>query len=212
MPIRIPKLKLTKRICIICEGYEEYDYLEKLKSLNKWNNIYDFSLINVKGAGNIPARYQEKYSMDNYDVVLVFCDTDQTPNKDYDKIKEKIDDIHGVKDAAKSVIIFENPCTMQVMLMHYDEILLSSPKKSDNKKHIKRLTGVKQYKAKAKQRQDLYNNVTEENYETMKENVSNLSRIDTIINSSNFDIFMNFFEGENTSWIEDINKILESGV
>ncbi len=49
------------KICIICEGDEEYEYLVRLKSLEMWNSQYYIVLENADGNGNIPARYQDKY-------------------------------------------------------------------------------------------------------------------------------------------------------
>lgn len=58
MPNRLPQLFDKHKICIICEGNEEYEYLNRLKSLNVWNEKYEISLVNAGGNGNIPARYQ----------------------------------------------------------------------------------------------------------------------------------------------------------
>ena len=43
MPNKLPKFLDNHKICIICEGNEEYD----------------ISLVNAGGNGNIPARYQD---------------------------------------------------------------------------------------------------------------------------------------------------------
>ncbi len=37
-----------KKICIICEGYEELDYIETLKSKAIFSNKYDFITVNAK--------------------------------------------------------------------------------------------------------------------------------------------------------------------
>lgn len=58
---RLPAILDKHRICIICEGNEEYAYLERLKSLKVWSKKYEFSLDNAGGNGNIPARYQDRY-------------------------------------------------------------------------------------------------------------------------------------------------------
>ena len=50
-----------KKICIICEGYEELDYIETLKSKAIFSNKYDFITVNAKSINTIIARYQEKY-------------------------------------------------------------------------------------------------------------------------------------------------------
>ena len=61
MPNKLPKFFDKHKICIICEGNEEYEYLKRLKDLNVWNEQYEVSLVNAGGNGNIPARYQDRY-------------------------------------------------------------------------------------------------------------------------------------------------------
>lgn len=39
MASKLPQIFTGNRICIICEGDEEYEYLEKLISLNVWNTM-----------------------------------------------------------------------------------------------------------------------------------------------------------------------------
>lgn len=79
MANKLPWIFSGSKVCIICEGDEEYEYLDKLISLDVWNENYKFTLENAEGNGNIPARYQDKYQNGSYDVVLVFCDTDRKP-------------------------------------------------------------------------------------------------------------------------------------
>ena len=82
-------LKNNKRkICLICEGYEEYDYISRLLNLGVWSDAYDFELVNAESNGNISARYQDRYQSDSYDIVLVFCDTDRKPHHDFELIKK----------------------------------------------------------------------------------------------------------------------------
>ena len=92
MTNKLPKIFSGSKICIICEGNEEYEYLDKLNSLGVWSNKYQFILENADGNGNIPARYQDKYQNGSYDVVLVFCDTDKKPYEQYADIKHKINE------------------------------------------------------------------------------------------------------------------------
>ena len=61
MTNKLPKFLDNHKICIICEGNEEYEYLNRLKNLKVWNEQYDISLVNAGGNGNIPARYQDRY-------------------------------------------------------------------------------------------------------------------------------------------------------
>lgn len=54
---KLPYIFSGKKICIICEGDEEYEYLNKLISLKVWSDSYSFTLENAEGNGNIPTRY-----------------------------------------------------------------------------------------------------------------------------------------------------------
>lgn len=72
MPNKLPKFLDNHKICIICEGNEEYEYLNRLKNLKVWNEQYDISLVNAGGNGNIPARYQDRYQNGADELVLVF--------------------------------------------------------------------------------------------------------------------------------------------
>ena len=105
MPNKIPKLPDKHRICIICEGNEEYEYLNRLRSLKVWNEKYDIALVNAGGNGNIPARYQDRYQNGTDELVLVFCDTEKKPHEQYEDIKRKINEFHGVYYAADEVVI-----------------------------------------------------------------------------------------------------------
>ena len=87
MASRLPQIFSGSRICIICEGDEEYEYLEKLISLKVWSREYYFQLENAEGKGNIPARYQDRYQNGSSDLVLIFCDTDKKPYEQYADIK-----------------------------------------------------------------------------------------------------------------------------
>lgn len=49
MPNKLPKFLDNHKICIICEGNEEYEYLNRLKNLKVWNEQYDISLVNAGG-------------------------------------------------------------------------------------------------------------------------------------------------------------------
>lgn len=103
MKSRLPAFLDKDKICIICEGDEEFDYLSRLKDLGVWNEKYEISLDNADGNGNIPARYQDRYQNGSYEMVLVFCDTEKKPYEQYEDIKRKINDFHGVDNAAEEV-------------------------------------------------------------------------------------------------------------
>ena len=197
-----------KKICLICEGYEEFDYISKLLELKVWADVYDFSLVNAESNGNISARYQDRYQSDNYDIVLVLCDTDRKPHHDFERIRKKINDIFGIDNAADEVIIFVNPCTMQVELLHFENIKLRTQNKNKNASEIERLTGIQDYKAKEEQRKAMCNLITKENYEEMKKNLLSLATDYKIEASTNFGVFLKRFEDNKTNWIDEINKKL----
>lgn len=197
----------NNRICVICEGYEEQEYFETLKSKAIFSNIYDFVTINAKSNNTIIARYKEKYQSDSYSLVLIFCDTDKGPSQKYLKIKEEINEFHG-EDVADDIVIFGNPCTMQIILSHFGEVRLKSQSKVTNSKVIEELTGIQHYKAAEQQRKELFAKIKQENYITMKQNISKLSSNDNDLSSTNFLKFIEWFENDDAAWIEEINSKL----
>lgn len=50
------------------EGYEENEYLEKIKKLNVLSN-YNIKLINAESNGSIFPIYQFSYQNDDYDLI-----------------------------------------------------------------------------------------------------------------------------------------------
>ncbi len=213
MSTRIPPFlnkPVKHKVCIICEGYEEYEYLMKLKDLDVWSSIYDVILFNAEGNGNIPAIYQDKYQNGSYEIVVVFCDTDGNPYEQYETIKDKINKFHGDNDIAAKVIFFGNPCTMQIIVLHWGEIILTSHKKSVNAKIIEKHTGIKRYEAKEDQRHKLFDTITVKNYETMRERLKKLPSTDNKCGSSNLDGLLSKLESDDVNWIDLLNDELES--
>lgn len=209
MTNKLPKILDKHKICIICEGSEEYNYLDRLKKLRVWNEQYEISLVNADGNGSIPARYQDCYQNGSYELVLVFCDTEKKPYQQYEEIKEKINEFHGIDNAADEVIIFANPCTMQIITKHWTEGNIKSPAKKVNAPLIKEFTGVENYKARADQIETVMKYVTEENYADMCERVNKLDTKDNVLGSSNFGEYMRLFESSDCDWIDKINDKLD---
>ena len=210
MPNRRPGLYNKHRVCIICEGNEEYKYIDRLKELKVWNEQYEVSLVNAEGNGNIPARYQDRYQNGAYEAVLIFCDTDKKPYEQYDDIKRKINEFHGIDGIANEIIIFGNPCTMQIILKHWTDEMLTSQAKQVNAPIIEELTKVKGYKGKENQIKEIMNCITPKNYSAMRERVKLLDQNDSIIGNSNFSKIIEWLESENWEWIDKINKMLEN--
>lgn len=44
MASKLPKLLDKHKICIICEGNEEYEYLNRLKELKDWNVLQQITI------------------------------------------------------------------------------------------------------------------------------------------------------------------------
>ena len=205
---RLPKIFKGSRICIICEGDEEYEYLEKLISLDVWSKEYCFQLENAGGNGNIPARYQDKYQNGAYDLVLVFCDTDRKPYEQYVDIKRKIDEFHGVENAADKIMIYGNPCTMQIIIEHWGDVRLCSNNKKKNAPVIYDLTGIEGYKGRKEQRRKLFSQITKENYQKMRERIKQIPWDDTVERSTNIGRFLDYFSSDEGEWIKTINRIV----
>ena len=210
MSNRLPHIPNKHKICVICEGNEEFEYIKRLKELKVWNEQYEISLVNAEGNGNIPARYQDRYQNGVYEAVLIFCDTDKKPYEQYDDIKRKINEFHGIENAANEIIIFGNPCTMQIILKHWTDEMLKSQAKQVNAPLIEKYTRVKGYKGKGNQIKDVMEQITSENYRIMHERVKLLEQNDSIIGSSNFSKIIEWFESEDCDWISKINEIIES--
>jgi len=198
------------KVCIICEGYEDYAYIQRLLELNVWNSAYDFQLINAKSESNIFARYQDAYNNDRYEIILVFCDTDKAPYAQYMQLKKKLNDFHGGKrTAADKVIIFANPCTMQIVLLHFGDVSLKNQGKKTNAPVIEKLTGIPDYDAHADQVKALCSKIFKRSYPDMRRRVSEINHPDTVSGSTNFIVHLERFEQDDVKWIREINSALE---
>lgn len=198
MKRRLPPKHSGHKICIICEGDEEYDYLSRLKELQVWRKQYSVKIKKAGSIDNISAMYQNEYANDNYELVLIFCDTEITPYEQYERLKQSLTDLFGESEAAQLVIFFANPCTMQVVLSHFEAVKLQSNQKSKNRSLIKRLTGVEDYRAQEQQRDAIMKKITVDNYGALKKNVTSLSNDDKKILSTNFLTLLNYLESDDT--------------
>ena len=199
---------IQKSVCIICEGFEEYDYLSKLIELKVWNNKYRIELKNVEGNGNLSARYNYLYQMDIYDIILILCDTERKPYKQYYELKNKIDAFHGVKGISDLIVFFTNPCSLQLMIYHFSNDILPSNNKSKCKPIVEKNTGIKNYSAHDRQRQVIASLITCDNYYEMKKTIKNIVINEKVKGSTNFYTLISYLESSNTSWINKINKKL----
>lgn len=208
MPNKLPKFLDNHKICIICEGNEEYEYLKRLKDLKVWNEQYDISLVNAGGNGNIPARYQDRYQNGADELVLVFCDTEKKPHEQYEDIKRKINEFHGVDNAADEVVIFANPCTMQIITKHWTDENIKSPAKPVNAPLIQKYTGVENYKGRADQLAVVMSHISVDNYWDMVQRIKRLGGKDDELGCSNFGKYLDDLMCDNEAWINKINDKL----
>ncbi len=202
---KLPVINTAKRILIVCEGNEEEDYLERLKECGVWNREISVKIINAKSIDGIVAQYQYHYQNGNYELIIVFCDTEKEPYNQFLTLKAEIDKFHGNK-ASKKVVYFANPCTMQIVLSHFRAVKLKNNSKSANSTIIKELTGIDDYRASEKQRDVMMKKITGENYLTMKTNISQLSTDYRNVPSTNCKAMFDGLDGDSLKWIKDCNK------
>lgn len=205
---KIPSIKTGCKILIICEGFEEYDYITKLKECDVWSSAYNIKPKNAKSIDNVIAIYQNEYQNANYDLIVIFCDTEMIPYEQFCKLREGINKFHDNKVADK-LVIFANPCSMQIILSHFDKVKLTSNSKPKNWALIKKLTGVENYIAEEKQRKAIMKHINSKNYFDMKDNLKGIAVDYCKIPSTNAVKWFELFENENTEWVQEINTKIE---
>lgn len=205
---KLPILDRKHKVCVICEGYEDFAYFNRLLELNVWSQVYEFFPVNVKGAANIPAKFQDAFQNDRFEIILVFCDTDKEPYREYVQVKKKINSFLNKMKAADKLIIFANPCTMQIMLSHFGDVSLKNQGKKTNATEIEKWTGVKDYDAHEDQIKIICSKIFRRSYDEMRQRVAAINFPDTTSCSTNFIVFLERFEDEDAKWISAIQKYL----
>ena len=141
---------------------------------------------------------------------MVFCDTDRHPYTQYLGVKDKINAMHETEDAASQVIIYANPCSLQIILLHFSVVALKTQGKKTNAKLIEQLTGVKGYKANQEEHvKAICAKINRQSYFDMKNRVADINRADTVPGSTNFIEFLQRFESETAEWIVEIQNYLD---
>ena len=200
----LPPISKSHNICVICEGNEEHEYFLRLMNLKLWDPSYNFTPINVKSASNVFPRFQNEYQNDYYEIILIFCDTDKKPYKEYSLIKDKIIKFLGNSQSVKKLIMFANPCTMQIILLHFGNVSLKNQGKKTNAPLIEQLTGIKNYDAHKNQIKELCQKINRRNYQVMKERIVEINNSDDVSGSTNFIVFLQRFETVDDDWIKEI--------
>lgn len=211
MPPSYLKYKNKKKLCLICEGYEEHAYLSKLISLKIWNPIYDIKLINAKSNGNIFSHFQNAFQSGHYEHIFILCDTDKKPYTDFLEINKKVNAFLGKKDISSNniiddIIIYSNPCIAQILIFHWCDEILTSHKKYKIAPTIENYTGVKDYNAHELQLNEIMKKIDKNNYSDMKQRLQkNFSNYKTN-GSSNFITLLKYLESNDFSWIKKLSK------
>lgn len=206
---KLPAISRKHKICVICEGNEDYEYIMRLLQLKVWDEAYDFIPINAKSASNIPARFQDAYQNDRYELILVFCDTDKEPYREYTQVKKKINSFLNKQKAFEKLTIFANPCTMQIILLHFEKVSLKNQGKKTNGAIIERLTGVRDYDAHEEQIKEICGKIFRKSYKDMRQRVAEINYPDTTSGSTNFIVFLERFETSDNKWITGIQNYLK---
>lgn len=189
---------MKKSIALIVEGYEEESYLTRLISFNIFAKDNEIKIINAKGVGNIFSRYQNAYQSNRYDEIYAFCDGDNCSKEFLDLRKRINEDLYGEDDnESTNHIIFANPVTLQIVLMHFKYIILKNVGKKSNATIIEELTGIKNYKANDDQIDEMMKLIKYSSYEVMKANIKKLSSDISVIPSTNFLYLLSVLEKTN---------------
>ena len=178
-----------------------------------WNFAYGAVLTNLspstpKARQISPARFQNAYQNDKYEIILIFCDTDKAPYREYSQIKKKINSFLNKQKAAEKLIIFANPCAMHIILSHFGEVSLKNQGKKTNADIIEKYTGVKGYDAHESQIKEICSKIFRRTYSEMRQRVEAINFPDTTSCSSNFIVFLERFENNDAKWITAIQKYL----
>ena len=206
-----PEFLSKHKVCVICEGLEEFVYFKRLLALDLWSSEYSFIPINAKGESNVFARFQDAYNNDNYEIIIIFCDTDKRPYREYSKLKAKVNEFFDKSNAAQKLILWANPCSMQIILSHFGDVALTTQAKKTNAPIIEQLTGVQDYSGHEKQVNDICDQIRRSSYSQMKERLRKDEYSDEESGSSNVVTFVELFEGDDTGWMKEINRYLEEG-
>lgn len=167
-----------KKILIICEGDEDTDYINRLKTCGVWDDEIIVTVKNAAGIDRIPQKYKKYWRLIDYDMVVVFCDTEEFPHKQFEDVKNAImkfrKEGHGDKSVSwDDIIFYVNPCTMQVIIMHFGKETLKTKNKEDYSDIIKKYVPIEgTYAAEVSQRNAVMARINAENYAgSMKKNV-----------------------------------------
>lgn len=198
------------RIQIICEGAEEWHYIKRILSFNRYNKSHYCFLepINAKSNSQLVNRYQNEFSKTKSDLILIYCDVD----KDIDSFNEMVNKLATNLsidfDVAKRLFIFSNPVTLQIVLSHFGKVEIKEKGKAENAPEVKRLTGIDNYKAREDQLIEISSKIKYSSCDTLIENLKDVSTNINDVPSTNFLEFITNIEGEDDLWAKELIKAI----
>jgi len=208
MKNKLPKLKNSQcDICVVCEGSEEYAYMEKLRKLKVFG--VEIKNKNANGISKIFNTYVNALRSADYKIVLILCDTDDPPHEHYLKLKKQLCEFHDLnKSKVNEILYFGNPCTMQIVLSHFANVKIKSRKKKDNLPLLQKYIGLNFYEARENEIQSIMKKLTLENFEIMKKNLKSVSKDDSERSSTNFLDMLDKICQKSNDWIVELEKYI----
>lgn len=197
------------RILVICEGDEEVMYLQALVDLGVFDPQYEIipKLATLTpgdsgGAGKVPMVFQYYWSTANYDAIYFMIDVDAEPHEAFESVKKNVNAI--MPRLFEKHVLYTNPCTLQLMVFHFEKTILPNQSKMNNSDTIKRIWPKirKMYSAKHYQLEIMRSEFDKVNYSSMKSNFHSLDSGDVYTApSSNLVAFFEHLENKDPSWL-----------
>lgn len=194
----------TRSVCLILEGYEEFHYFQRLLQINVFSNQYSIKLINAKSASNIPAKYQETFNSNSFSIVLIVCDMDREP-AGYDRLISKL---KSITENIEDIVFFVRPCILQIILIHFGNVELSTQAKKVARPDVQRLTGVKNYDAHEDQLREICSKIFHRHWDEMYRRLELISTNREHLPSTNIKQLFDYLMSSDVSWIQKLNDRL----
>jgi hypothetical protein len=192
------------RVHFVCEGAEEICFVDSLTKVGAFSGAYEISREDAHGAGNIPIVFDQAFQNFYYDAVFVILDVDCMSNGTYQDTVAKLERTLGF--SARQIILFTNPCTIQLFLASRSDDVLPNQSKNSFTKYFNTLWngGHKPYAAHAYQLEKLKAEFSLSDYEAMVERIKAYSTKPEDLPSTSAHFFLSKFKQSNTKWLEDV--------
>ncbi len=206
----IPPSVIYKRfkikIEIICEGLEEVLYLKRLLSFHYWNELLDIVLTNANGISSVYSAYSKsRATHKDTSYFFILCDSgesDSQARNEFNKIIGNVNNDLKGRNPATDLVIFANPCTMQIFLSHFEVVMVPGEdlKVKANKDYICAIAGVSGYSKTHDGISSFMKRISRESYKTLKENLLKYPTDYHTPNSTNALSMLTRLESQDLSW------------